>query len=82
VNEYPRWLMFVTSEKFRFLFQIGMGVGALYVSFRHQPILTGRDSPEPFPNQKFARATFFIVGAALILGGLWGLWLARYTGPR
>jgi hypothetical protein len=75
-------MSFLTGEKYQLLFQIGMGVGAVYVAFRRQPIPRGRNSPEPFPNQGFARATFFIVGAVFILGGLWSLWLARYVGPR
>jgi hypothetical protein len=34
-------------------------------------------SKEPFPNQRFAKTAFFVVGVVLILGGLWGLWLGR-----
>jgi len=82
VNEYPHWMSLLTGEKYRLLFQIAIGVGAVYVAFRRQPIPTGRNNPEPFPNQKFARAAFFIVGAALVLCGFWSLWLARYTGPQ
>jgi hypothetical protein len=70
------------GERFRLLFQIGVGIGAVFVAVRRTPIPRGRNSPEPFPNQSFARAAFFIVGAILILGSLWSFWLARYAGPR
>jgi hypothetical protein len=61
------------------VFQIMMGVAAIFFSFKRGPI-TYRNSPLPFPNQRFARAVFFVVGVALILGGLWSLWLARRVG--
>lgn len=74
-------MAFLVGERFRLLFQIGMGVAAVFVAFQRKPIRRGRNSPEPFPNQKFARAAFFIVGAVLMLGGLWSLWLGRQVGP-
>ena len=70
------------GEQFGLLFQIGMGLAAIFIAVRRAPIPRGRNSPEPFPNQRFARATFFIVGAVFILGGLWSFWLARYSGLR
>jgi len=32
---------------------------------------------EPFPNQRFIRTSFLVIGAALLIGGIWGLFLAR-----
>lgn len=81
MSEYPRWMAFFMGERFRLLFQIGMGVGAVCIAFQRKPIPRGRNSPEPFPNQKFARTAFFIVGAVFILGGLWSFWLGRQAGP-
>jgi hypothetical protein len=43
--------------------------------------ITYRSSPLPFPNQRFARTVFFVVGVILIVGGLWSLWLTRHVGP-
>ena len=56
-----------------------MGVGAVLVAFKRKPIQKGPRNPEPFPNQKFARTAFFLVGAAMILGGFWSLWVARHV---
>jgi len=52
---------------------------AIFTSFKRGPI-TLRYSAIPFPNQALARAAFFIVGLAMILGGLWSLWLSRHSG--
>ncbi len=65
------------EARWGFLFEMAVGVGAMLVAFQRKPIPKGPLNPEPFPNQKFARSAFFVVGAALILGGLWSLWLAR-----
>jgi hypothetical protein len=62
------------GEQFGLLFQIAMGIGAVFVALRRKPIPKGRNSPEPFPNQRFARIAFFIVGATLIVGVFWSLW--------
>jgi uncharacterized membrane protein len=32
-------------------------------------------SNKPFPNQRFARIVFYVVGTVVVLGGLWGLWI-------
>ena len=66
------------DARWRFLFQIGIGVGAILGAFQRKPIQRGPKNPEPFPNQRFARSAFFVVRAAMILGGLWSLWLARH----
>jgi hypothetical protein len=68
----------VIDARWRFLFQIGIGVGAIFVAFQRKPIQKGPNNPEPFPNQRFAGSAFFVVGAAMILGGPWSLWLARH----
>jgi len=57
-----------------------LGVVAIFTSFKRGTIFY-RSSKVPFPNQRLARTAFFIGGVALILGGLWSLWLARHVGP-
>ena len=66
------------EARWGFLVQIAMGFVAMLVAFQRKPIPRGRNNPEPFPNQRFARSAFFVVGAAMILGGLWSIWLARH----
>lgn len=66
------------GEQLSLLFQVAVGVLAVFVAVRHAPIPTAVNNPEPFPNQRFARAAFFVVGAALILGSCWSFWLARH----
>jgi len=61
------------------VFQLFMGGAAIFFSFKRGPI-TYRYSTVPFPNQRLARTAFFVVGVALILGGLWSLWPAGHVG--
>jgi hypothetical protein len=65
-----------SKELLLHVFQVMMGFAAIFFSFKRGPIAY-RNSPLPFPNQRFARTAFFVVGVVLILGGLWSLWLAR-----
>jgi hypothetical protein len=69
------------GEQFRPLFQMGIGVAAVFVALGRKPIPRAIHNPEPFPNQTFARTAFFVAGAALILGGCWSLWLVQRGGP-
>jgi hypothetical protein len=70
------------KEQIRPLFQMAIGIVAVFVALRRKPIPTAIRNPEPFPNQTFARTAFFVAGAAWILGGCWSLWLVRLGGLR
>jgi hypothetical protein len=55
---------------------LGMGIFFLWgVILRPDLEFTYYRSSKPFPNQRFARIVFHVVGVVLILGGLWGLWI-------
>jgi hypothetical protein len=72
----PNRLIMTVKELIIHLGQVVGGVFAICFSLQKKP-LRGRDG-KPFSNQKFMRATFFIVGLALFLGGLVSLGLAWY----
>ena len=61
------------------VFQILMGVAAIFAAFQRGPILQ-RSGTAPFPNQRFARTAFFVVGVVLILGAIWSLFVMRHIG--
>jgi hypothetical protein len=59
--------------------QILVGVAAIFAFFKRGPIFY-RFSTVPFPNQRLARTAFFVVGAGMVLGGVWSLWLTWHIG--
>jgi hypothetical protein len=61
------------------VFQLFLGGAAIFFAFKRGPI-TNRGTTVPYPNQRFARTAFFVVGVILIFGGIWSLWLARHVG--
>jgi hypothetical protein len=58
------------GEQVRLLFQMAMDVGAVFVALRRKPILKGRNSPEPFPNQRFARNRKSASNTQILITGL------------
>jgi uncharacterized membrane protein len=62
---------------------LGLGILWLAVLLRNpnMEFFYGRSTTEPFPNQRFARVVFLIVGAVLVVGGVWGLWIDWRAGP-
>jgi hypothetical protein len=61
------WLCFV---------QLGFGIAALWLSLK-KGTLRGRDR-KPWPNQRFGKACFFVLGTAMALLSFWGLYVNRY----
>jgi hypothetical protein len=60
---------------------LGMGILFLWGVISHPDMeFTYYRSTKPFPNQRFARVVFHVVGVVLILGGLWGLWIDWHAG--
>lgn len=60
---------------------LGMGILFLWGVISHPDMeFTYYRSSKPFPNQRFARVVFHVVGVVLILGGLWGLWIDWHAG--
>jgi len=60
---------------------LGMGVVFLWCVISNPDMeFTYYRSSKPFPNQRFARVVFHVVGVVLILGGLWGLWIDWHAG--
>jgi hypothetical protein len=60
---------------------LGMGILLLWGVISHPDMeFTYYRSTKPFPNQRFARVVFHVVGVVLILEGLWGLWIDCHSG--
>jgi Gpi18-like mannosyltransferase len=60
---------------------LGMGIVFLWNVLSHpQMEFTYYRSNKRFPNQRFARVVFHVVGIVLIFGGLWGLWINWHAG--
>jgi hypothetical protein len=55
--------------------QLGFGVAALWLSLQ-KTRLRGRGG-EAWPNQRFGKASFLVLGTAMVLFSLWGLYLNR-----
>jgi hypothetical protein len=51
-----------------------LGPSFVYHGFRKEPILY-RNWKRPVPDQKFARASFVVLGLVFIVEGLWNLWV-------
>lgn len=52
--------------------QILVGAAAIFASLKRGPIFY-RFSTVRFPCQRLARTVFFVVGAGMMLGGVWSL---------
>ncbi|MGA8213580.1 MAG: hypothetical protein WB799_08285 [Candidatus Sulfotelmatobacter sp.] len=60
---------------------LGMGIFLLgWLLLNPKMVFMYGHSNVPFPNQRFARIVFYIVGTVLVLGGLWGLWIDWHAG--
>jgi hypothetical protein len=60
---------------------LGMGIFFLWGVISHPDMeFTYYRSSKPFPNQRFARVVFHVVGVVLIMEGLWGLWIDLHAG--
>jgi len=65
----------------RNIVMVGMGIAFLWNVLSHSKMeFTYYRSSKPFPNQRFARVVFHVVGIVLIFGGLWGLWIDWHAG--
>jgi hypothetical protein len=72
----PNRLIMTVKELIIHLGQVVGGILAICFSLQRKS-LRSRDG-KPLSNQKFMRGAFFIVGLALVLGGLVSLGLAWY----
>src|ERR1700730_10765037 len=59
----------------RYCVAIFIGSSLIWAALSHVPI-SGRDGV-PFPNQRFYRTCFLILGPAMVVLSLWGLWLGN-----
>jgi|GEM_PF-1542066 len=71
--------MVVHGSKWMNVVWLLLGPFFIYHGFRKAPICY-RNWKVPFPNQRFWRASFIVLGLVFILGATWNLWLGG-SGP-
>jgi hypothetical protein len=77
----PALRLMVARASLQSVVMLGMGIFLLgWLLLNPDVEFTYYRSTKPFPNQRFARVVFYIVGIVLVLGGLWDLRIDWHAG--